>query len=40
MTVGEGAMLDHETTASYTVTVTAMDTGRLYGHDHGDHHGR
>ena len=29
ITVGEGAMLDHETTASYTVTVTAMDTGRL-----------
>ena len=30
ITVGDGAMLDHETTASHTVTVTAMDTGRLY----------
>ena len=29
ITVGEGAMLDHETMASHTVTVTAMDTGRL-----------
>ena len=30
ITVGEGAMLDHETMASHTVTVTATDTGRLY----------
>ena len=30
MTDGDGTMLDHETTASHTVTVTATDTGRLY----------
>ena len=29
ITVGDGAMLDHETSASHTVTVTATDTGRL-----------
>ncbi len=29
ITVGEGVMLDHETNASHTVTVTATDTGRL-----------
>ena len=33
------AALDSATKSTYTVTVTATDTGRLERHHHGDHHG-